>query len=270
MMRTTLRNLFTLAPMVGVAMLLSSATAQAAPVGNTVLTTVEMNNDAGTATTELAAGLSPLSTSFGVPGTDIGNSLGASPVVTDYTVSPPLVGPNGGTRYDIGIRIGSQTPGGPPFNDPTYYTEAIIPQGSALDGPETINQILVSFGVGGGGVAFDEVSSPAQISLIDAGTSIRLSGEGLPPNFSVSSVAAGNPITPLFNADGTIGFQVLFDADDFTSSAFVDFFAGDWATRNVNGFGTTIRIELVPEPASLAIGSVAAVGGLIFVRRRRK
>ncbi len=79
-MRTTLRNFFAIAPMVGVTMLLGSATADAQPTGNDVPTAVEMNNDAGTAATELAAGLSNLRVNFADFGTDIGNSLGASTV----------------------------------------------------------------------------------------------------------------------------------------------------------------------------------------------
>ncbi len=191
-----------------------------------------------------------------------------APCRTDYVVTSPGLGPNGGKRYDISVRIGSQIPAGR-FNDPTYYLEPIIPQGSQLAGLETINQLKVSYGVGSGGVAFDEVTNPSQVIITSAGSSIQLSGDGLPPNFTVSSVVAGNPISAFVNADGTVGFEVTYDADDITNSAIKDFFAGDWATRNVMGFGQTIIIEVVPEPASLAMVSMAAIGGLLFVRRRR-
>lgn len=265
-MRTTLKTL-SRALLCGV-VALAGGVAQAAAIGNTVATEVILDNNAGTTTTTLATGTANLSTDPFDFGTNLGNSLGASDVYGDYVVTTSgATGVNGGTLYDIGIRIGSRETGS---LGATRNSLPIVPQGTMLGGSDPVNQFTLSFGHGSG-IAFDDVFSSSQVSIVSQSAGLFVIDSNLPPGYSFSSTGASSPPNAFVNPDGSVGLDITYDADGLLNPGLAGYISGNWATTNIGGIGVSLRVEVVPvpEPSTMALVSMACVGGLLVYRRRR-
>ncbi|GJM17943.1 MAG: hypothetical protein DHS20C14_01560 [Phycisphaeraceae bacterium] len=250
------------------ATLLAAGTAFAGPTGTAVSTSVIMGNGGSGETMILGSGTSNLSIDPDDFGTDLGNSLGNNTVYGDYVVTPQGAagtGPNGGNLYNVGVRVGSRSTGFP-FGV-NFYDSPIIDTGDTLASGATINEITFEFGIGGGGIAFDDFGAATQVSIIDDfGVFLDIDGYGAP--FSDVDDGGAN-MHWVVNGDGTLGVSVTYSTDSVIVSNgfdFTSFVNGDWATGTVDGVKATLRVEVTPTPSSAAL---IGLGGLVAMRRRR-
>lgn len=189
---------------------------------------------------------------------------------TAQAVGTPGAGANGGNVYAITVQIGSIRTIGP-FAQ--AYTQPIMLPTDRIGG-SLITATSVGFGVGGGGLAFDDFGGANQILIDNSGAfgdanyTMRVDPNfepqgitGLPSLMSTYATIAG---------DGTVGFQTTFSV----SSLYVggtdvsSFFSGNLAEYEIRGFNSSFFVEVVQVPAPGAV-ALLGIAGLTSRRRRR-
>ena len=177
-------------------------------------------------------------------------------------------GANGGNVYSINVQIGSIIQQGP-FAQ-TYTQPVILPTDTI--GGSAITLASLGFGVGGGGLRFDDFGGANQILIDNSGAFgdpnfiMRLD-----PNFE--SYVTGNPSLMSTYAtvavDGSVGFATSFDVSQlFLGITDVSsFFNGNLAEYQIRGFNSGFFVEVVqvPGPGGLTLLAFAGLAG----RRRR-
>jgi hypothetical protein len=178
-------------------------------------------------------------------------------------------GANGGNVYAIAVQIGSSKRIGPFARD---YQDAVLLPTDQIGGSVITNASL-GFGVGGGGLKFDDFGGVNQILIDNTGTfgdaaySMRTD-----PNFAgfgVTGVPSLMSTYASIAADGSVGFATSFDV----SSLWVNpdnvssLFNGNLAEWEVRGFNSSFFVEVVavPAPGAMALLGLAGLAG----RRRR-
>jgi hypothetical protein len=178
-------------------------------------------------------------------------------------------GANGGNVYAITVQMGSILQVGPFAQT---YTQPIALSADLIGGG-VVTGASIGFGVGGGGLVFDDFGGANQILIDnsgfygDANYNMRVD-----PNFEPNGIL-GNP--SLMNtyaavaADGSVGFITSFNV----SSLYIgpdnvsSFFNGNLAENQIRGFNSSFFVEVVsvPAPGALALFGLAGLAG----RRRR-
>jgi hypothetical protein len=178
-------------------------------------------------------------------------------------------GANGGNVYAIAVQIGSSKKVGPFARD---YQDAVLFQTDRIGG-SVITDASIGFGVGGGGLRFDDFGGVNQIRIDntgtfgDAGYSMRTD-----PNFASFGVTGVPSLMSTYAtvaADGSVGFATSFNV----SSLWVNpdnvsaLFNGNLTEWEVRGFNSAFFVEVVavPAPGAMALLGLAGLAG----RRRR-
>lgn len=261
-MRTTWKTL-ALALICGAMTLAPSA--NGAVVEQSVQTDITLNNAEGTAELLFASGLSPVLSSFD-PGPSIGNALSTTEnplpdVLSRMRLTPNnTIGPNGGKQYTITLATGTMNPPN------SYYATPVIPILTTLPNGDTINTAEFEFGVGGGGIAFDDFGGNGQLFIHSFAPRAHYPWQRGTFQYSPTSASA------FINPDNTIGFTAFYDADMMTGTQtppMVGDFSGAAPALGLGGFSATFVVEVIPEPSTVALVSMACVGGLLVYRRRR-
>lgn len=262
-MRTTLKSLSLLCGALLFAAL--GTPVSAAVVNQSVQTDITLDNAAGTASLLFASGLSPVDSGFN-PGPSIGNALSTAQnplpdVLSRISLTTNnTIGPNGGKQYTITVQTGTMNPPN------SFYAIPVIPIGTTLANGDIINTAELEFGVGGGGIAFDDFGGNGEIFIHDFRPRAHYPWQRGTFQYSPTSASA------FVNGDNTIGFTALYDADSMPASqapVMVGDFSGAAPAVGFGGFSTSFVVEVVPEPSTVALVSVACVGGLLAYRRRR-
>jgi len=250
-------------------MALVAASANAAVVTSSVLTSVNFTgngaNQGYSAAINKAGGIADTGTLIGQFGTNaqIRGKWSAQMVGGAGT------GANGGNVYAVSVIVGSIIKIGPFAQN---YTQPIVNTGETLGGV-TITGATVGFGVGGGGLAFDDFGGATQVTIDNSG----LYGDAsyvmkCDPNFSGG--VSGNPsLAPTYASiasDGTVGFLTSFNVNSlYENGADVSqYFGGDLTAGQIRGFSCGFFVEVVSVPAPGAM-ALLAVAGLAGGRRRR-
>lgn len=248
---------------------LASASANAAVIANPVLASV--NFTGGSASQSYSASINRAG-GIGDTGTLIGQFGTNAQIRGKWTatlVGGAGTGTNGGNVYAVSVVIGSIIKIGPFAQN---YTQPIINTGETLGGV-TITGASLGFGVGGGGLRFDDFGGANQAIIDNTG----LYGDAsyimrCDPNFSPG--VTGNPA--LMNtfasvaADGSVGFSTSYSVSSLYENGFdvSSFFGGDLTAGQIRGFSSNFFVEVVQVPAPGA-AAVLAIAGLAGGRRRR-
>lgn len=177
-------------------------------------------------------------------------------------------GAHGGNVYAIAVQIGSCKKIGPFARD---YQDAVLFAGDGI-GNAVITNASIGFGVGGGGLRFDDFGGANQILIDNSGAF----GDAnyvmrMDPNFE--QYVTGNPsLMPSYAtvaADGSVGFATSFDVSQlFVGITDVSsFFNGNLAEYQIRGFNSAFFIEVVQVPGPGGLALIAAAG---LVGRRRR
>jgi hypothetical protein len=178
-------------------------------------------------------------------------------------------GANGGNVYAITVQIGSIVQSGP-FAQP--YTQAILQPTDVLGG-SFITGASIGFGVGGGGLRFDDFGGLNQIIIDNTGTfgdaGYRMRVD---PNFDPQGLSALPSLMPTYAsvaADGSVGFATNFDVSSLYAGItdVSSLFNGNLAEYQVRGFNSSFFVEVVQVPAP---GAMALLGFAGLARRRRR
>lgn len=178
-------------------------------------------------------------------------------------------GANGGNVYGITVQIGSCKKIGPFARD---YLDAVLLPTDQIGG-SAITNAAIGFGVGGGGLKFDDFGGANQIlidnsgSFGDAAYSMRTD-----PNFAGFGVTGVPSLMSTYASvagDGSVGFATSFNV----SSLWVNpdnvssLFNGNLTEWEVRGFNSSFFVEVVavPAPGAMALLGLAGLAG----RRRR-
>jgi MYXO-CTERM domain-containing protein len=179
-------------------------------------------------------------------------------------------GANGGNVYAITVQMGSILQVGPFAQT---YTQPIA-LSTDLIGGSVVTGASIGFGVGGGGLVFDDFGGANQILIDNSG----LYGDAnynmrVDPNFEPNGIL-GNP--SLMNtyatvaADGSVGFITSFNVSSlYVGIADVSaLFNGNLAENQIRGFNSSFFVEVVsvPAPGAVALFGLAGLAG----RRRRR
>ena len=189
---------------------------------------------------------------------------------TAQMVGPAGSGNNGGNVYSISVIIGSIIKIGPFAQN---FTQPVVTAGDTIDGV-TITGASISFGAGGGGLAFDDFGGANQILIDNSG----LYGDAsylmrVDPDFAPFGVTGPTSLMPTYAtiaADGTVGFATSFDVNSLwvTDSDVSSLFGGNLAANQIRGFSSGFFVEVVQVPAPGAMGLLAFAG--LPARRRRR
>jgi hypothetical protein len=178
-------------------------------------------------------------------------------------------GANGGNVYAITVQIGSIVQSGP-FAQP--YTQSIL-QPTDVIGGSFITGASIGFGVGGGGLRFDDFGGLNQIIIDNTGTfgdaGYRMRVD---PNFDPQGLSALPSLMPTYAsvaADGSVGFATNFDVSSLWAGItdVSSLFNGNLAEYQVRGFNSSFFVEVVQVPAPGAM-ALLGVAGLAHRRRR--
>ena len=178
-------------------------------------------------------------------------------------------GANGGNVYAITVQIGSIVQVGPFAQT---YTQAIL-QPTDVIGGSAIRNASIGFGIGGGGLRFDDFGGANQILIDNSGSfgdavySMRID-----PNFEpqgVTGIPSAMSSCASVAADGSVGFSTAFDVSSLwvNPTDVSSFFNGNLAEYQVRGFNSSFFVEVVAVPAP---GGIAILGLAGFARRRRR
>jgi hypothetical protein len=178
-------------------------------------------------------------------------------------------GTNGGNVYAIAVQIGSIVVSGPFAQT---YTQAIL-QPTDLLGGSLITGASLGFGVGGGGLLFNDFGGANQILIDNSG----LYGDAfysmrVDPNFEpqgVTGLPSAMSTYASIAADGSVGFSTSFNVSSLwvNPTDVSSFFNGNLAEYQVRGFNSSFFVEVVavPAPGAIALLGLAGLAG----RRRR-
>lgn len=178
-------------------------------------------------------------------------------------------GANGGNVYAIAVQIGSIRQVGPFAQT---YTQAIINPTDFIGG-SAITGASIGFGVGGGGLRFDDFGGNNRIVVDNTGAfgdavySMRID-----PNFEPQGVTGIPSLMSTYAtiaADGSVGFSTTFNVASLwvNPTDVSSFFNGNLAEYQIRGFNSGFFVEVVqvPGPGGLALLAFAGLAG----RRRR-
>lgn len=178
-------------------------------------------------------------------------------------------GANGGNVYAVSVVIGSIIKIGPFAQN---YTQPILNAGDTLGGT-TITGATIGFGVGGGGLLFNDFGGVNQSIIDNSG----LYGDAsyimrCDPNFS-SGVTANPALMNTYASvasDGSVGFLTSYSVSSLYENGFdvSEYFGGDLTAGQIRGFSSNFFVEVVAVPAPGAMALLATVG-LAGNRRRR-
>ena len=178
-------------------------------------------------------------------------------------------GANGGNVYAINVQIGSILQVGPFAQT---YTQPILTATDRIGG-SAITGASIGFGVGGGGLRFDDFGGANQILIDNSG----LYGDAnyrmrVDPNFEPNGISGLPSLMGTYAsiaADGSVGFLTSFDVSAlYVGIADVSaLFNGNLAENQVRGFNSSFFVEVVAVPAP---GAVALFGIVGVVGRRRR
>lgn len=237
----------------------------AAVINSAVATSLTFSNS--TASTFTASGTSSRQSGIGDRGTVIGTFGSNAAIYTCYQVQllSGVTGANGGNVYSVNVIVGSARNQGP-FAQ--FYRSAIALSSDTLGGAAITNS-LVSFGAGGGGLSFDDFGvGTTALALATSEGDGSCTQRADPAAFS-DATAMQYPSAGTINADGTLGFTMSFSAASLwqQGSDVSEFFGGNLAAFNINGYSTTMFVEAYQVPAPGAI-AVLGMAGLAARRRR--
>jgi hypothetical protein len=178
-------------------------------------------------------------------------------------------GANGGNVYAIAVQIGSSKKIGPFARD---YLDAVLFPTDQIGG-SAITNASIGFGVGGGGLRFDDFGGVNQILIDNTGTfgdaaySMRTD-----PNFAgfgVTGVPSLMSTYATIAADGSVGFATSFDVSSLwvNQDNVSSLFNGNLAEWEVRGFNSSFFVEVVAVPAP---GAAALLGLAGLMGRRRR
>ena len=178
-------------------------------------------------------------------------------------------GANGGNVYAISVQIGSIRQVGPFAQT---YTQAIINPTDFIGG-SAITGASIGFGVGGGGLRFDDFGGNNRIVVDNTGAfgdavySMRID-----PNFEPQGVTGIPSLMSTYAtiaADGSVGFSTAFNVASLwvNPTDVSSLFNGNLAEYESRGFNSSFFVEVieVPAPGALALLGAAGLAG----RRRR-
>jgi MYXO-CTERM domain-containing protein len=179
-------------------------------------------------------------------------------------------GANGGNVYAITVQMGSILQVGPFAQT---YTQPIA-LSTDLIGGSVVTGASIGFGVGGGGLVFDDFGGANQILIDNSG----LYGDAnynmrVDPNFEPNGISGDPSLMNTYAtvaADGSVGFITSFNV----SSLYIgidnvsSFFNGNLAENQIRGFNSSFFVEVVsvPAPGAVALFGLAGLAG----RRRRR
>lgn len=250
-------------------MAIVAAQASAAVVASSVLTSVNFTgngaNQAYSASINKAGGIADTGTLIGQFGTNaqIRGKWSAQ------MVGAAGSGTNGGNVYAVSVIVGSIIKIGPFAQN---YTQPIINVGETLGGVP-ITGASIGFGVGGGGLTFDDFGGTNQVVIDNSG----LYGDAsyimrCDPNFStgVTGLPSLIPTYASIASDGSVGFQTSYSVSSLYENGFdvSSYFGGDLTAGQIRGFSNNFFVEVVAVPAPGAM-ALLAVAGLAGARRRR-
>ena len=179
-------------------------------------------------------------------------------------------GANGGNIYAIAVQIGSIRQVGPFAQT---YTQAIINPTDFIGG-SAITGASIGFGVGGGGLRFDDFGGNNRIVVDNTGAfgdavySMRID-----PNFEPQGVTGIPSLMSTYAtiaADGSVGFSTTFNVASLwvNPTDVSSFFNGNLAEYQIRGFNSSFFVEVIEVPAPGALALLGAAG-LAGGRRRR-
>ena len=177
-------------------------------------------------------------------------------------------GANGGNVYAIAVQIGSIRQVGPFAQT---YTQAIINPTDFIGG-SAITGASIGFGVGGGGLTFDDFGGNNRILIDNTGAfgdavySMRID-----PNFEPQGVTGIPSLMSTYAtiaADGSVGFSTTFNVASLwvNPTDVSSFFNGNLAEYEIRGFNSSFFVEVIEVPAP---GALALLGAAGLVGRRR-
>lgn len=246
-----------------------AASASAGVIASTVATSVLFSGTGGSvnygAGINRQGGLADTGTLIGQFGTN-------TPIRGRWTaqaVGGAGAGANGGNVYAVTVQIGSILQVGPFAQT---YTQPVINPTDRIGGG-VIDFASIGFGVGGGGLRFDDFGGNNQILIDNTGTfgdaNYRMRVD---PNFEPNGISGLPSLMSTYAtiaSDGSVGFATTFSV----SSLYVgvtdvsSFFAGNLAEYQIRGFNSSFFVEVVQVPAP---GALAVLGAATFVGRGRQ
>ena len=245
---------------------LAAGTAGAAVNNTSVTTNLSLNSTVvGTAGIRANSGISDIGTYMGQVGTN-------SAIRGKYAaqmVGAAGSGAHGGNVYAVTVTVGSIATGPGPFANP--YKTNINSSTDTIAG-QTISSAALGFGVGSGGLTFNDFGGANTIYIDNTGTYGDASyNMKIDPNVadSVSNNPALWPTIAQINADGSVGFSTAFNANALylQGSDVSSYFGGNLAAFGTRGFASSFFVEVaaVPTPGAIALIGLAGLAG----RRRR-
>jgi hypothetical protein len=152
------------------------------------------------------------------------------------------------------------------------YTQAILQPTDQIGG-SAITNASIGFGVGGGGLKFNDFGGLNQILIDNSGSfgnavySMRVD-----PNFEPQGITGVPSLMSTYASiagDGSVGFSTTFDASSLwvNPTNVSSLFNGDLTEYQVRGFNSSFFVEVVQVPAP---GAMALLGLAGIVGRRRR
>lgn len=179
-------------------------------------------------------------------------------------------GAHGGNVYAITVQVGSSKKIGPFARD---YQDAVLFAGDGIGGA-SITSASIGFGVGGGGLSFDDFGGANQILIDNSGSfgdavySMRTDPNFAP--FGVTGVPGLMSTYATVAADGTVGFSTSFNASSLWAAPddISALFGGNLTANEIRGFNSSFFVEVVavPAPGAMALLGLAGLAG----RRRQR
>ncbi|MCX5650822.1 MAG: hypothetical protein NTU45_05465 [Planctomycetota bacterium] len=242
-----------------------ASSAQAAVVVNPVTASVTFAGAGGSLGSASAINRSGGPADIGTVIGAVGSNASIRGRWTAQMVGAAGSGSNGGNVYSVVVTIGSSKKVGPFARD---YQDVVLASGDQIGG-SSVTSASIGFGVGGGGLMFDDFGGVNQILIDnsglygDAGYSMRVDPNfapygvtGLPSLMSTYAMVAG---------DGSVGFSTTFNASSLwvAPDDVSGLFGGNLAANEVRGFASQFFVEVVavPAPGAMALLGLAGVVG---------
>ncbi|MCX5650823.1 MAG: hypothetical protein NTU45_05470 [Planctomycetota bacterium] len=178
-------------------------------------------------------------------------------------------GANGGNVYSITVQIGSIVQVG---SVAEAYAEAIVQPTDRIAG-SMITSASIGFGVGGGGLRFDDFGGQNRLIIDNTGAfgDARYAMQ-VTPDFDAMGSTGDPALMPTYASiagDGSVGFATTFSASSMWGGSYnwSSTFNGNLAEWEVRGFNSSFFVEVVSVPAP---GAAALLGLAGVVGRRRR